>query len=145
MAKKMSITFDGFNDLAYAIDEAGGDLRAAVNEALTETQGIIENYVLDASVPYAHGGLKGYAKGDMFDAIITDAQIEWSGNVATVQSGFGLMRKGGWHSIFVMYGTPKMAKDQKVYNAIRGTKVRKAIAEAQQRIMSERLKLAKGD
>lgn len=34
---KMQILFDGFENLAYAIDEAGKDLHSAVDEALTET------------------------------------------------------------------------------------------------------------
>lgn len=142
---KMSIIFNGFQDLAYKIDEAGGDLHVAVDEALTKTQDLIENYVINASVPYAHKGIKGYATGKMFDAIIKDARIDWSGSIASVRVGFDLSQDGGWHSIFVMYGTPRMAKDQKIYNAIRGTRTKHAIALLQENVMKEHLALVKGD
>lgn len=141
---KMSIIFDGFKDLAEAIDRSGGDLKTAVNDALTETQKLVQNNVINASAPYAHKGIKGYASGEMFRSIINDARVEWSGTVAEVGVGFNLADKGGWHSIFVMYGTPKMAKDQKVYNSIKGTKIRKEIAKLQQEIMQEHLKLGGG-
>ena len=36
-----------------------------------------------------------------------------------------------------MYGTPRIAKDVKLYNAIKGTKTQKEIAELQQKVMSE--------
>jgi hypothetical protein len=141
---KMSIIFDGFKDLAAEIDRAGKDLKPAVNEALTATQRLVQDSVITASAPYAHKGLKGYATGEMFESIINDAQIDWKGSVAEVSVGFNLSDKGGWHSIFVMYGTPKMAKDQKVYNSIKGTKVRKEIAKLQEEIMQDYLKLGGG-
>lgn len=141
---KMSIIFDGFKDLASEIDRAGGDLKSAVNEALTETQSLVQNNVTTASAPYAGKGLKGYAEGDMFRSIINDARVDWHGQIAEVSVGFNLSEKGGWHSIFVMYGTPKMAKDQKVYNAIKGTKTQKDIAKLQQEIMEKHLKFGGG-
>lgn len=138
---RMSITFDGFADLAEAIDRAGGDVKAAANEALTETQKLIQNNVTSAASPYAHKGLKGYATGAMYESIIKNAQVEWTGSVAEVGAGFKISAKGGFHSIFVMYGTPRMAKDPKVYNAIKGTSTKKDIAKLQQEVMQNHLKL----
>lgn len=136
---KMKIIFDGFADLAEQIDKAGKDLKTAVDEALTETQQIVQNNLEQAANTYARkgGGLKGYATGEMFSTILSDARIEWAGNVAVVHVGFDLNAPGGFHSIFVMYGTPRMAKDPKIYNAILGAKTRKQIAEAQEKIMQK--------
>lgn len=138
---KMSITFDGFKDLAEAIDKSGNDVRTAVDEALSKSQKLIQQNVTNAAAPYAHKGLKGYATGEMFKTIIKDGRVEWSGSVATVGAGFKISQKGGFHSIFVMYGTPRMAKDPKVYNSIKGTKTRKEIAALQQKVMESHLKL----
>lgn len=134
---KMKITFKGFADLAAQIDKAGGDLITAVDEALTETETIVQNNLEQAAARYARkgGGAKGYATGRMFSAIISDTRIEWVGNVAVVHVGFNLSAPGGFHSIFVMYGTPRMAKDAKIYNAILGAKTRKQIAEAQEKAL----------
>ena len=141
---KMSILFDGFADLAAEIDRSDGDLHAAVDEALTATQKLIQGNLEEAAAAYATKGVKGYATGKMYETILKDPQVDWHGSIAEVGVGFGLDQNGGWHSIFVMYGTPRMNKDQKVYNAIKGSKIKKAVAALQQEIMQKNLDLAKG-
>jgi hypothetical protein len=145
---KMSIVFDGFSDLAQAIDKAGGDLKEAVDEALTKTQDLVQENVRSAATVYSGKGLKGYATGAMVRSIMASESPEWHGSIAEVGSGFttngGATMAGFLHSIFVMYGTPKMSKDQKLYNAIKGTRTRKQIAELQQEVMNEHLKLGGG-
>ena len=143
---KMKIIFDGFAKLAEDIDAIGGDLHSAVDEALEETQFIVQNNLTSAAEVYSSKGRKGYATGKMFNSIIQDLNINWKGTVAEVNTGFtgeGNIQ-GFMHSIFVMYGTPRMAKDVKVYNAIKGTKTRKEIAEKQEEIMVKHLDLTKG-
>lgn len=141
---KAQILFKGFEDLAHAVDSAGADLKEAVNEALEETQLIVRDNVIPAAAVYAAKGLKGYATGKMYNSIIRNPKIEWEGFVGTVGVGFEVTDDSGLgflHSIFVMYGTPRMAKNTKVYNAIRGTRVKKAIAKKQQEVMLKHLKL----
>lgn len=138
---RMSIIFDGFKDLAEAIDRKGGDLHAAVDEALTDTQQTIQSNLLSAAAVYSGKGRKGYATGAMYSSIIDNAQVIWKGTIAEVRVGFRLNQNGGWHSIFVMYGTPKMQKDPQVYNAIKGARVRQEIAERQEQIMEKYLSL----
>ena len=138
---KMKIIFDGFEDLAAAIDRSGGDLHAAVNEALVETQKLIQSNVTSAAAPYAGKGRKGYATGEMYGTIIGDGAVSWAGSVATVDTGFRIRQHGGWHSIFVMYGTPRMSKDTAVYNAIKGSATKAQIAKLQEEIMQKYLKL----
>lgn len=140
MATKMKIIFDGFADLASDIDRSGGDLHAAVDDALVQTQKLIQNNLTHAAAPYATKGRKGYATGKMYQSIIEDGQVHWTGSNAYVEAGFKL-RNGGWPSIFIMYGTPRMKKDSKVYNAIKGSKTKKEIAALQQEVMSKYLKL----
>ena len=149
---KMSITFDGFEKLAAEIDRQGQELKPAVNEALEETQKYIQQNVESASEPYKSGGQKGYAKGNLADAIITDPKIEWTGDVGTVGVGFSSNKdhKGFLHSIMVMYGVPAhgkfnrgYAKDAKVYNAIRGTRTKKEIERIQKEIMEKYLKMGR--
>jgi hypothetical protein len=146
---KMQITFDGFRDLAEAIDKAEGNLNAAVDEALSETQDIVQKELRTAAQPYktVGGSPKGYSTGSLYNAIIDDRQpVEWAGTTATVKVGFSSKknRNGFMHSIFVMYGTPKMSKDPKIYNAIKGSRTKKLIAEAQRRTLEKYLKLGGG-
>ena len=136
---RMSIMFDGFKDLAYMIDQIDSSaLKPAVDKALTETGKLVQEKVNEATLPYAHGGLKGYATGEMFNALKKDNPVIWtSPYVAEVSVGFNLNEPGGFHSIFVMYGTPRMAKDQKLYNSIKGTRTKHAIALLQEKILTE--------
>lgn len=141
---KMQIIGDSFKDLALAIDKAGGDLKSAADEALRETGKIVQSNVVSAAQPYAGKGKKGYATGEMYRAIKRTYSPKWIGDVAEVGVGFDLSAKGGFHSIFIMYGTPRMAKDQAVFNAIKGAKTKKSIAAMQDKIMQKHLKLSGG-
>ena len=140
---KMKILFDGFEDLAADIDRCGGDVKEAVTEALQKTQDYVSERTSAAASPYASkgGGLRGYATGKMYNTIIKNHKVDWKGHIAEVSVGFKLRTRGGWHSIFVMYGTPRMSKDKKIYNAIKGTKTKKEIAKIQQEVMQEHLRL----
>lgn len=137
---KMQILFDGFADLAADIDRSGADLHEAVDEALTKTGKYIQGQLTSAAAPYAAKGKKGYATGEMYGQILKDSVVQWHGSIAEVNAGFDLSN-GGWHSIFIMYGTPRMAKDQSVYNAIKGSKTKNEIAKIQQEVMKKYVKL----
>ena len=146
---KMSIVFNGFKELMESIDKAGGSIENAAREALEESQKIIQREVQSAAAPYASGGLKGYATGAMHKAILKNAQVAKHGAYYEVPVGFDLDAHGGYHSIFVMhgtyvYGTPRIAKDMRLYNAVFGAKVKREIAETQERILGEHLRLAGG-
>lgn len=145
MAVKMQLLFDGFKDLAADIDRIGGDLDAAVDEALIGTADTIHNNLVTAAASYASkgGGKRGYATGAMYSTIIGDNYVNWMGSIASIDVGFRIRQTGGWHSIFVMYGTPKMAKDTAVYNAIKGAATQAQIKKLQEEIMMDHLALAK--
>lgn len=134
---RMQILFSGFADLAEQIDKVNGDLHKAVDEALSDTQKIVSEAVTSSALPYRDKGIKGYATGEMFSTIRNDAKPYWKGTVAEIGVGFGADKSfaGFMHSIYIMYGTPKMPKNVKVYNAIRGTRVRKEIAKQQEEVL----------
>lgn len=143
---KMQITFDGFERLAAEVDRVTGQLEKAVDDALNETFDIVQHETESASAIYATkgGGRKGYATGNMYRAIKSDDGVKWKGSVAEVGVGFDFSKNGGFHSIFVMYGTPRMAKDAKVYNAIKGTRTKKRVYEAQEKVMRGYLSIGGG-
>ena len=143
---RMSITFDGFERLAQEVDRVEGQLEKAVDDALNETFSIVQTETRSASSIYATkgGGRQGYATGSMYRAIKSDDGVKWKGSVAEVGVGYDFDQKGGFHSIFIMYGTPKYDKDPKVYNAIRGTRTRKRVYEAQEKKMREYLSIGGG-
>lgn len=143
MPTRMKLEFDGFRQLAERIDELDGRwaLVAAVDDALTATQQIVQENLITAAAPYAIGGLKGYAKGEMYRSILKDKRVSWAGHIASVSVGFDLRTSGGKHSIFVMYGTEKMQKDTKIYNAILGRRTENAVHKKQEEVMRKYLQI----
>ena len=158
---KMKIIFDGFEELTKQIEKAGRQIKPAVDEALLETQKIIQQKVTAAASPYVRkGGGKGYSTGAIYKAILQDVHPEWKGTVATIDVGFDLTKRGGVHSIFLMYGTkahiaknqygtPRKAgakmtqirADKNIFNAIMGSQTKKEIADAQEKILRNYLSI----
>lgn len=135
---KMQIIFKGFDEISAKIKP--DILKTAVNEALSETQKYIQSKVEKAAEPYkSKSSAHPYVQGNMYKSILKDAQVEWESTIASVSVGFNLKSKGGFHSIFLMYGTPKVKKDTALFNAIRGSKTKKEIAEIQKKIMERYL------
>lgn len=146
---RIQMLFDGFEDLAYEISKLGDEpLKNAVDEALSETQKLIQRKTAAAAAKYGPKGGKGYATGGMKSAIHADG-VEWSGPVASVGVGFDLEAEGGFHSIFIMYGTPRHApgnnrgirRDKEIYNAIRGPHLNEEIEQIQLKAMKKHLTL----
>lgn len=139
---RMSITFDGFEDLAYRISEMERDLKEPVEKALTETERYVQGNVSKAAAKYTKGGTE-YSTGRMLSAVKKPSGVDWAGSVASVGVGFDIYAAGGggFHSIWMMYGTPRIKKDVKLYNAIRGAKTQQEIARLQEEAMSEFLQL----
>lgn len=133
---KMSLEFDGLKDLLYKIDEVEGELRPAVDDALTQVQNYVQDQTRQAAAKYAKGGTR-YSTGKMKAAVKPDSGPEWAGSTASVGVGFDIRKPGGggMHSIWMMYGTPRIRPDTKLYGAVRGQKTKLRIL----RIMSDTL------
>lgn len=139
---RMSLKFNGFYDLAHRISEIEGSLRPAVDEALTEVQRYVQGNVHQAAAKYTKGGTR-YSTGRMLSAVKPTDGVEWAGNVASVGVGFDIYAAGGggMHSIWMMYGTPRIRPDKKLYNAIRGARTQKQVHEIMEKVFTEHAKL----
>lgn len=131
----MSITFKGFDILAEKIDRISGDIKPAVNEALVETQSFIQNQLRPAMPPHRR-------TGRTEASIIKGGKIRWSWSVAEIDTGFKIS-EGGFPSIFLMWGTPRMEKDVKIYNAMYGMMTRRKIKALQMEILERHIALGK--
>lgn len=124
---KIGLHFKGFEDLMEDLDRLGGDLKKATTESLEKSHAYVTPNIKQAMS-------KHYRTGRTERTIETSGKVTWDSNVAAVDVGFDISG-GGLASIFLMYGTPRMKKDAKLYNAIYGSATKKKLGEIQEEII----------
>lgn len=128
---RIGMSFKGFEEMAAKFDAMGGDLREVVTECLEKSHGLV--------TPKLHVDMARHRRtGRTEGSILDDAQVEWSGTTSSINIGFSV-RKGGLPSIFLMYGTPRMEKDTKLYNDVYGTRIQKEIKALQEEIFRKKM------
>jgi len=124
---KIGLQLKGFEDLMSDLDKLGGDLNQVTTEALEKSHAYV--------TPNIHQAMKKHYRTGRTEKSIEDSgKVTWTGNVASVDVGFDIAN-GGLASVFLMYGTPKMKKDTKLYNSIYGSATKKKLAEIQEEII----------
>lgn len=135
----MKLNVSGLEKLTRKVDEIGGNSRKICEDALLETHTIVTRKAEEAmSKSNLPAGGK-FSTGRTLEALRHDANISWQGNVASVSVGFDI-DKGGLASIFLMYGTPRMKKDQALYNAFYGKKTLEEIRKAQENVFFDEIR-----
>ena len=137
MAKNnFSLNFDGFLDLTRDIENLGdGYLQKAVDNAFTASKEYVNNEVakaMDAS-RYNFDGT-GYSQGKAKNSLkeVEKMPVEWSGSVA--KAYVGVRTREALEVLFLGYGTPHLAADTKLINAI---KVKGKVKKEVERIQKE--------
>lgn len=132
MTKKNKLEFDGFEQVIARLHKLDGDVRGTTEKALKETHKYITANARKAIAPHRQ-------TGTTEKSLVENAHIEWAGSVASVKTGFDI-KNGGLPSIFLMYGTPRMDKDQKLYNAFYGTRTKKEVKKIQEDIFYDEIR-----
>lgn len=98
------------------LDRLGGDVKRTVDKALKRAGDKIAADTLTA-IDSANLPAKGvYSKGDTRESVITEPQVTWDGNVASIPVGFDFSKPGAGG--YLISGTPRMRPDmalQKMY------------------------------
>lgn len=136
MANKTRIEFDGFEEVIARLSKLEGDIKGTTEKALKETHSIITEKV-DIAIR------KHKRSGRTERSLVRNTKIEWAGSIASVETGFDISN-GGLPSIFLMYGTPRMKKDQALYNAFFGKKTKEEIMTAQEKIFYDEIRRLDG-
>ena len=136
MAKnKFSLNFDGFLDLAREVSELGDEaLKKAVDNAFTVSKDYVNNEVAKAMEQsrYNFDGT-GYSRGKAKASLeeVAELDVTWNGTVA--EAYIGVKTKEALEVLFLSYGTPHIAADTKLLNAIKVKgKVKKEVERIQQ-------------
>lgn len=126
---KIGLQFEGFDELAAQFEQLGGDLRSATENALKASKQAVTPGI-DQAIN------KHRLTGDTERSLDKKIRVKWEGTTASIDIGFHISQ-GGLPSVFLMYGTPRVKKDTKLYNSIYGSKVKKQIAEVQKEVFQK--------
>lgn len=77
------------------------------------------------------------------DAIDKSFNVKWEGTEASVKIGFRFPK--GLPSVFLMYGTPKISKDTRLYNDIYGAATRRKAKQLQKEALQKVLQRIGGE
>lgn len=134
MAKKnrLTVDFEGFEEMFAKLDKMQADTKKITEKALIKSYEEITPAIGQNIAPH-------YFTGATEKSLVKTKKVEWNGSTAYIKIGFDIS-KGGMASIFLMYGTPRMQPDRKLYNSIYGAATRKKVREVQKKIFTEELK-----
>lgn len=144
--KGFSLDFNGFLDLAEDISNISNETLLEVTaKALDESRKLVNIEVGKAMKASQYSFKKGekYSQGRARKSLIEVAEtpIEVSGTEVTAYAGFNL--EDAPEVLALAYGTPHLAKDTKLYNAIKVKgRVKKSVNNLQKEIFTEALKEA---
>ncbi len=136
MSNKIRMEFEGFEDVIKRLSKLEGNIKKPTEQALKSAHKFVTKHAEEAIKPHRDTGLTE-------QSLIREAKIEWEGLVASISTGFSI-RKGGLASIMLMYGTPRMKKDQKLYNAFFGRKTKQQIKEFQEEAYYQEIRRLNG-
>ena len=136
---RLTLDMSGFDDLLRQLNQIGADTEKATDEALTKVFKSVtykaENAIQKPNLP-AQGKYSNEQRTEK--SLKHDPRVEWKDTTASIKTGFD-MKKSGLTSIFLMYGTPKMAKVQGLYDAFFSDKTKTENKEIITKAMDEAL------
>lgn len=130
--RRFTCEFDGMDRVIRRLDAIGGNIKEITDQALKETHNKITSDLHRDMNPH-------HRTGRTESAISEQTNVSWVGSIASIEIGFDL-RHGGMPSIYLMYGTPRMKKDQKLYNDIYGRQTINAVRELQANVFYSALR-----
>lgn len=132
-SKKFGVSFIGFERLSQKLESIGGDLKTTSDLALRETHKTVTKKV-DTAVAGSRYNFE--RTGKTKASIYRNPKPEWTGSVGEIGVGFDIAN-GGLPSVFLMYGTPRVTPDRKLFGAIFSTQTRRDVYETQYEVFDE--------
>lgn len=136
---RIGLQFSGFAEMTARLDELQGDLQRTTEEALIKSKEVATAKLLEATSKANYPAQGKYSTGRTRQSIDTTQNVTWQGTTAEIDVGFDL-KKSGLTSIYLMYGTPRMAKVQAIYDAIYGSRVKAEIKRIQKETFDAAIK-----
>ncbi|MEG2934590.1 MAG: hypothetical protein RR842_13525 [Gordonibacter sp.] len=125
----MGLKFDGMDELLGKLSRMEVSTDKVAESALVETHQVVTEQVDKAQASSRYNLVPGVS-GATSGAVYRDMTVDCSGTTASSGVGWSIA-DGGLPSVFLMYGTPSIAPDRNLYNAIYGGKTKQLVQQAQ--------------
>lgn len=120
MSQRNTLRLDtsGFTTYIRKLDALGGNVRAAVTDALERAEATIADDTVAALAAKNLPAQGKYSMGETLEAVIRDQPVQWEGQVAWVPVGFDFSKPGAGG--YLITGTPKMRPDAELNRMYKG-------------------------
>lgn len=144
MASKMSLDMSDFEkQMLKKLNELQADVPKIVTKALEKTHEIVTEKALEAMKKENLPAKGKFSSSATEASILREAKVYGIGEALAVDVGFSI-GNGGLASIFLLYGTPRMKKSQKLYDAFFSNATKSEVLTAQEQIIFNELQKIKG-
>ena len=127
---KIGLQID-MENMVSSLEAAEADVKDAIANVLKASKRVVTDTLVKDTVKANFPAKGKYSTGRLAKSIDTNYTVEWKGPVAEIKVGYDF-KKDGLVSVFLMYGTPRHAKSQKIYNDFYGARIKKQLAQIQQ-------------
>ncbi len=132
---KIGLQID-MENMVSSLEAAEADVKDAIANVLKASKRLVTDTLVKDTVKANFPAKGKYSTGRLAKSIDTNYNVEWKGPVAEIKVGYDF-KKDGLVSVFLMYGTPRHAKSQKIYNDFYGARIKKQLAQIQQESLNK--------
>ena len=125
----LKLDTSGFDGMLRRLERLGGNVKKAVDEALSAAAEKIHSDTVAAIAPQnlPAGGKYSKSPSKTMASIIDDTQVRWDGDTGWVPVGFDFSKPGAGG--FLITGTPKMRPDPELHRMYKQKKYMQEIQE----------------
>ena len=130
----------GFEKMLVKLEELGGDVNRAVEDALKPAA---ERIQIDTQLSLTRSNLPAqgkYSTGRTSESVVSDTDVHWEGQTAWVPVGFDFSEPGAGG--FLITGTPRMMPDSQLREMYKQKKYMNQIQREMQDVVWEHLQKA---
>lgn len=130
----LRVDTSGFEELITKLDEVGGDVKKAVNDALIQAAETVQDDTKDALEKQNLPRQGAYSIGNT-EKTIAKPSVTWIGSKASAGIGFDYAQKGAGG--FLISGTPRMQPDRALEAIYARKKYAKKLVEDMQEVIGD--------
>lgn len=130
----LRIDLSGLEELITKLDEVGGNVKTAVDDALTQAAETVRDDTMDA-LEKQNLPAQGAYSLDRTEKTVVKPSVQWEGQKASAGIGFDYAKKGAGG--FLISGTPRMQPDRALEAIYARKKYAKQLVEDMQNVIGD--------